>query len=345
MDNQQVKQCVLMQHGLSVMGRRLGKCCYNLSGSPIASQGYDIDPVGCKTCVDQEANNVFSYRQGANQKYGFDHSPGSILVLDFTPNINCNLACKICNEAVSSNWAKIKKIKINQSTSVNVDEFKQLVDKYDLSTVREINMSGGEPWLNSNIVRYISMLEHRVDFSKVTLRFSSNGTHRLNKKLQDFFEKFQLVLARFSLDDVEQHHDYQRWPSHWDEWQSNWVYFLENHPHNVIPSINRTVSLLNIARLDQLDQWAEKYTTTRYQDRIELIDHFAFGMYGLQNLSDRHKQYILKSQGPQSRAWGYVKNRPTVNNSDLKNFVAEQDRLHSTDLESVDPELYSILCT
>lgn len=307
-------------------------------------QGYDIDSVGCKTCLDQESNNVFSYRQGANQKYGFDHALGSILVLDLTPNINCNLACKICNESVSSSWAKIKKIKINQSTSVNVNEFEQLFDKFNLSAVREINMSGGEPWLNSNIVRYISMLEDRLDFSKVTLRFSSNGTQRSNKKLQDFFEKFQLVLARFSLDDVGRHHDYQRWPSCWDEWQSNWVYFLENHAHNVIPSINRTVNLLNIARLDQLDQWAEKYTVTRYQDRIELIDHFAFGMYGLQNLSDRHKKYVLQRQGVQSRAWGYVKNRSTVNNSDLKDFIAEQDRLQSTDLRSVDPDLYSILC-
>lgn len=342
MDNNLLKKCVLLQHGVTINGNHLGTCCYN-SHSPFGDT-YQVDPIHCKVCIDQENNGIFSYRQGANQKYGFDHPRHSLLVLDVTPNINCNLACGICSEFSSSTWAKFKSIKIDSKINVSYRDLNTLVRNFDLSGLREINFSGGEPWLNNNIQRYIEPLEAHVDFSKVTLRFSTNGTQPMSSKLNNFFSKFQLVLARFSLDDIEQYHEYQRYPSKWNHWESNWKNSIVVFPSNTIPSINRTVSIFNIARLSQLEQWHSQFSFTASGDPIELIDHFAFGTYSLDFMPQLLREHVLTTQGEQSRAWSYIKNRKSsLNNKNLMNYINDQDRLRNTNLQNTDPLLYSLI--
>lgn len=343
MDDRTMK-CVLMQHGRYINGSRVpGTCCFNQTPQS-QNIDYNIDSVNCRTCIDQENNGVKSYRQGANEKYGVEHDHRNVILLDITPNFNCNLACRICDENSSSTWAKLKKIKIKPDYNLSRQKFAQLFDNTDLSMVKEINFSGGEPFLNSNIQHYINCLEDKIDFSKCSLRFSTNGTVKLTRALSKFFGSFQLVLARFSLDDIESGHEYQRWPATWTTWLENWQYFLDHMPHNVMPSINRTVSLLNINRLHLLDQWHQQYAKTQFNDTIELIDHFAFGTYSLDSLTEPLKQHILLSHGANSKSWNYIVNRPTVSNIDLlKNYIQQQDILQGTSLQKFDPELYGIL--
>ena len=337
-------KCVLMQHGRTVdrVGA-IGTCCYN-STPPSQNIDYNIDQNNCRPCIDQENNGIKSYRQGANEKYGLEHSHQNCIVLDITPNANCNLACKICNEHSSSSWAKLKTIKIKSNYNLSRQKFAQLFENIDLSNVQEINFSGGEPFLNSNIQHYVNGLQDKIDFSKCTLRFSNNGTVKLTQSMSKFFSRFQLVLARFSLDDVESGHEYQRWPCLWHTWLENWQYFLDYMPHNTMPSINRTVSLLNINRLYLLDQWQQQYTKTQFGDPIELIDHFAFGEYSLNSLTESLKQHIFITQGTDSKAWKYIVNRPIVSNIDfLKQHIQKHDALQGTSLQKFDPDLYKIL--
>ena len=338
-------RCVLIKHGLTINSNRnsFGTCCYNPM-DPANYNSYEIDPINCRACVDQENNNIFSYRQGANQKYGPEHTHQLPIVLDVTPNKNCDLACKICDPDSSSTWARLKKIKIDSAYNINVADFKNKFDKIDLSYVQEINFSGGEPFANNNIKRYLDNLSDRCDFSKITLRFSTNGSHKLNSKLKDFFLQFELVQARFSLDDIGAGHEYQRWPSKWAQWESNWNNFLRNMPHNVIPSINRTIGLLNINRLHLLDSWHQQYQTSKFGDRIELVDHYAFGSYSLDNLPDAVKEHIGQHRGVYSRAWASVKNRPTTADfSKLQQTILKHDQLHNTSFKEFNPDLYNII--
>jgi hypothetical protein len=334
------KQCVLMQHGLTLYPGHIGTCCYNRK-NPSVYSNYDIDPIGCKACIDQENNNIKSYRQGVNEQYGLLHSHRSPIVLDFTPNLNCNLVCKICNEESSSSWAKLKQIKIHKNYNVSVDNFKSVFNDIDLSNVKEINFSGGEPLLNNNIYRDLSTLEDQVDFSNCTLRFSTNATVPLTPKISKFFLQFKLVLARFSIDDIGHGFEYQRYPAKWDQCESNWQLFLNTMPHNVIPAINRTVSVLNIRRLHLLDQWHTNYLQTRFGDAIELVDHFAFGQYSLDYLTPALKESIqLAGTG---RAWDYVKSREPNTVNHLQHTFQQYDIMHNTSLKDFDPELFRIV--
>jgi hypothetical protein len=337
-------KCVLIKHGLTFnSSNNYGTCCYN-STNPLNYTSDNIDPVGCRACIDQEANGIFSYRQGANQKYGLEHAHQLPIVLDVRPNKNCDLACKICSPASSSTWAKLRNIKIDSAYNINTLDFKNAFNHVDLSQVREINFSGGETFLNNNIKRYIEQLSDRVDFSKITLRFSTNGSHQLNPKLIDFFLQFALVQARFSLDDINEGHEYQRWPSKWPQWETNWKLFLECMPYNTMPSINRTISLLNINRLHLLDNWHRQYQTSKFNDPIELIDHYAFGAYSLNNLPAALKEYISKNRDIHARAWGAVKNRPaTTNIINLRQTIIEHDQLHKTSMNEFNPDLYNII--
>lgn len=339
----QSAQCVLIKHGLSMRLSRpweLGVCCYN-NTSRESYSSYDINPKHCEACVHQEANGVFSYRQGANHKYGLNHDHDLPLVIDIVPDRTCNLACKICNDDSSSLWAVLEKNTHKQKNSMLAQEFLACFKHIDLNRVREINFSGGEPLLNDAIVRYVSLLENRIDFSRCTLRFSTNGTVSVQRNISlEFFQKFQQVLLRFSLDDIAVGHEYQRWPSKWHKWLEVWNDCLEHLPHNVLPSINRTVGVLNINRLHLLDDWSKKYQHTKFGDSIELIDHFAFGIFGLQNLPAKLKQHVLVTHGQNSRAWSYIKNLPGLDNPVmLKQRIMEIDRLHQTNCHEFDPDL------
>ena len=337
-----MKQCVLMQHGLSIVGTSIGTCCFNTQ-DPRIYKNLDIDETHCRACIDQENNGIYSYRQGINQKYGLEHNHKSPIMLEVAPNINCNLACRNCSEKRSSTWAKHKQIKITRDVNTSVDEFLKLFDNVDLSHVQEINFSGGEPLLNNSIVKYLQPLSTQMDFATATLRFSTNGTHTLNHKLEKFFLQFQLVQPQFSLDDVGAGHEYQRWPSTWPEWETNWKDFLARMPHNVMPVINRTVGILNVHRLHYLEQWHENYQHNRFGDPIELRNHFALDEYSLDNITPGLKQ--LASVAPSARSQQYVANRTaTVDNlSMLQQHILLQDQIHGTDLKTVDPDLYQVI--
>lgn len=335
-----------MQHGLSLtrLNNNVGTCCYNTK-DPSIYKSYDIDPEACRACLDQENNGVYSYRQGVNQKYGLEHSHRLPLVLDLTPNRNCNLTCKICSEYSSSSWVKLKQIKIRSDYNTSIKNFERQIADYDLSQVKEINFSGGETFLNNNISRYINRLESKINFAQCTLRFVSNGTYRLTASIIDLFTKFKLVQARFSFDDIGSGYEYQRPPAVWAQVENHWQYFLDHMPHNTMVAINRTVSILNINRLHLLDKWhAQSFQYSRFQDPIELIDHFAFGPYNINTVPDKLKQLILNSHGNNSRAWSYIKNRPVNDNiHNLKSTINQHDALHHTSLEQFDPDLYRAL--
>lgn len=333
-------KCVLIRHGLRVVDGTFATCCFN-NQNPFLAKDYNIDPENCKACIQQEANGLQSYRQGANQRFGIEQDHHRPIVLDITPNRNCNLACKICDEWSSSTWSRIKNISIPKNYNASVEEFVSLFHKVDLSSVEEINFSGGEPLLNNNIIRYLEPFSERIAFDQITLRFSTNGSIRFEQKVLDFLSKFNLVLARFSIDDIGPAFDYQRWPAQWSQVESNWQDFLNRMPHQVLPSINRTVGLLNISRLSHLDQWASQYTTTQSGDPIELLDHFADGTYSLDNMTQSIKNLVLERQGTSSRAWRYVVNRPVTTTANyVKLMIDTVDQQHQTQLAQVDPELY-----
>lgn len=338
-----MNRCVLIRHGLRVVDGSFATCCFN-NQNPFQATDYLIDLEHCRACVDQETNGIQSYRQGANQRFGIEHDHHSPIVLDITPNRNCNLACKICDEWSSSTWSRIKDISIPKNYNATVAEFVNLFADVDLSHVEEINFSGGEPLLNNNLVRYLEPFSDRIAFDQITLRFSTNGSMKFEPRVLDFLSKFKLVLARFSIDDVGAAFEYQRWPAHWVEVEANWNHFLEHMPHQVMPAINRTVSLLNIARLTELETWAAHYLTTYSGDKIELLDHFADGVYSLDHLTHPIKDLVQKRCGIDSKAWQYVANRSVTNRVEsVKLAVEQQDHLHQTQLKFIDPELYQAI--
>jgi hypothetical protein len=341
------KTCILLKHGLCISqtptGINEGVCCYNRKTNYKSDIVNEID---CKVCMDEEkVINMRSYRQGVNEEFSeyINVNTNEIVVLDITPNLTCNLTCKICDEASSSSWAKLKKIPIDKSYNLSFDNFTKVLDTYNLSNLKTINFSGGEPFLNNNLIKYINLLADKTDFSKINLRFSTNGTVRLNDDLSNFFNQFKLVLARFSLDDIGAGHEYHRYPANWKDWENNWKYFLSNFPVNVIPSINRSVGLLNLNRLHLLDSWHRDYQFTKLSDQIELIDHFVYGPTSIDHISQSVKDHILSAHGSSSRAWKYISNRIPGNINLVLDYITNIDKLHQQSFEEYDSEMYRIL--
>lgn len=341
------KTCTLLKNGYCLTYPdfdQSGVCCYNRNSS---YSTYEVHSQHCGRCIAEEDAGMQSYREGINLKYPISKFENKgIVLLDLTPNIGCNLACKICSEGSSTTWAKLKNIKIEKANQITYDDFFKKMSLLDLTNLKEINFSGGEPLLNKNIVKYLSCLEQQVDFGQIELRFSTNGTHILTDDVSEFFSKFKLVSARFSLDDVGHGHEYHRYPAKWDEFVVNWEYFLANMPVQVLPSINRTIGLLNLNRLDLLDRWAQDYKTTRLGDTIELINHFVFGPTSIDNVTREIKDYIKTAHGKDSQAWNFIKNKIPKNDiSTTLDYINSVDQLHHQPFKDYDPIMYQVLFT
>lgn len=329
-----------MRHGLRLVDQAVETCCFNRT-DPRTHRSLDIDPVNCAACVQQEAMGLQSYRQGANQRWGLDHDHDLPLVLDVSPNRNCNLACRICDEYSSSTWARLKSWPIPDFYNQTPEQWQTRLAEFDLSRVQEINFSGGEPLLNRNLVRYLGRLESAMDFSKISLRFSTNGTIEFSDQVLEFLSRFRLVQARFSIDDIGPWYEYQRGPSRWPEVEHNWQHFLDNLPSTVMPAINRTISVFNISRLEALNQWLGQWPKSRWGDTIELVDHFAEGVYHVNTFTQPVRDLVRQRS---ALGWQLIQDQPSVpDRPDLREALLAHDQLQRHSLEDVDPELYQAI--
>jgi hypothetical protein len=83
-------------------------------------------------------------------------------------------------------------------------------------------------------------------------------------------KQFQLVQVDFSIDDIGERFEYQRYPAKWNEVTDNLQWYIDNAPHNCMFAVNTTVSILNQANIPNLLEWLQKnFSVSRFTDPID----------------------------------------------------------------------------
>lgn len=260
---------------------------------------------GCDFCWRQEDNGANSMRQKRNAYYkGKDDKGIEHIMITF--GNQCNTACRICNASRSSLIEKQYKESIADVT--NPDLLKLITKKHDWSktktwyrniiqdtidradTIRKLEISGGEPFINAHFDRLIDGLI--VSGKKLPgLNITSNGsfTEEQIKKL----EVFDHVHINFSIDGSGQKfYEYLRWPLKWNDVLEK-INILKKYswltcefvivPHN-----------LNILNLADSIKFFKEYT--EYQDRFKIGFSWLNGAiwYKLDNTPDeiRHQAML-----------------------------------------------------
>jgi len=244
-------------------------------------------PSECSECKKTEQNNLPSRRTGSNQWYkdnGYDNLDTELVRIDYWTGDTCNLACVICGPENSSVWKQELKIK-NKPQVVN-----KFWTTIDISKLKFIHFNGGEPLLSKEHIEFLKAVEQKHE---VQINYNTNGTIIPNQELLDLWAQFKLVLLDFSIDDIGERFEYQRYPANWKSVSSNLKWYIDNSPVNCIFAVNTTVGILNYFNLENLNNWLKlNFHTNRVTDPIEHRQQSANGLFSLKDAKMRWPQII-----------------------------------------------------
>jgi sulfatase maturation enzyme AslB (radical SAM superfamily) len=249
-------------------------------------------------CQYLEKSGIKSMRMGMNEGLGI--SQGYDLKgpyrIDIKFDRQCNLACRICGPHSSTYWQK--HLRDNSlpdggfGNRRNKDRVLDTLQNIDLSNLRQFVFSGGETLMGNDYWEISEWLVNTVKNSKdqLMLSFQTNGTQPIPEKFFHIIEKTNLVKINVSLDGVGDRFEYMRWPSNWNQVTDNLFSLKERLPSNVMFLIEETISIFNLAYLNELESWSRNhFFENREGDVINHTRHLAGGIFGLNNVT---KEYV-----------------------------------------------------
>jgi sulfatase maturation enzyme AslB (radical SAM superfamily) len=248
-------------------------------------------PMACNGCKNAEDLGLTSRRQGSNAWYkdkNLFNDTIELIRMDYWTGDTCNLACVICGPDNSSVWKRELGLPVElQKSTVN-----QFWKNIDLTKIKFIHFNGGEPLLSKEHVKFLHAIEHKA---QVHLHYNTNGTILPSKELIDLWQHFSLVQLEFSIDDVGDRFEYQRYPAKWADVTAKLQWYIDNAPHNCMFAVSTSVGILNYSNLDQLNLWLQKnFYTTRFADPIEHRQQLTIGMFALKD-ADKRKSWIVSA--------------------------------------------------
>lgn len=225
----------------------------------------------CQQCWDEEDAGVVSLRQKFYSEYDSEkvkHPVINDLMVRFSNE--CNSGCRVCYSWYSSSlWEKefaetgrydsknndswFYRSKVNKINENNWEDWKK-----HLSTVERLFISGGEPLIMKESIGVIDYVIESGDSKNIKLRLVTNGTVT-DASLFEKLNTFKSVDLSFSIDDIGERYNYERWPCKFDNIMKN---LKEIHDSDKYPNIsftfNTVISVFNILHLrDILEKFKE----------------------------------------------------------------------------------------
>jgi sulfatase maturation enzyme AslB (radical SAM superfamily) len=257
-----------------------------------------IFPMACNPCKQDEDAGLVSRRQDVSkwyQDHELENTNVELMRLDYWTGDLCNLRCAICGPLSSSAWREELKLPIKK---VSVNRFwKQL----DLSKLKFIHFSGGEPLLSKEHVEFLNAIP---DKSQVHINYNTNATVLPDQQLLDLWSKFRLVQIDFSIDDVGDRFEYQRYPAKWSTVVENLQWFLDNAPNNCMFAVNTAVGILNHSNIEQLELWLKNnFHITRFTDPIAHNKQLVWGTFALSSPKQEAIEFLNACDARRGTDW------------------------------------------
>ena len=221
-------------------------------------------PETCKKCWALESAGGYSKRMISNDK--FKYTDKKLKFLDLKLGNICNLKCRICGVWSSSKWAQEEIDLGNQNAKKYLTAGQWPRQKHNLwSEVIEIlpdveyfEFTGGEPFL---IKEHFDLLEKSVELGhskKQTVHYNTNGTTYPDHAVENIWPHFKLVEIAFSIDDIGDRFEYQRYGAVWNEVVENIQKINALRSRLPIKSqICCTINIQNIFNMPEICKWIE----------------------------------------------------------------------------------------
>ena len=218
-------------------------------------------PEGCSKCSNLEAAGKTSKRMldfyvYRDKKYKINwlnpEFDSDVVSLDLKVGNLCNLACRICNPGNSSLWAN--ELNIDSQAQNNIWIYQDTDKKLDYLSelnLEYLQITGGEPLLNKEHLRYLQKLVNLGKSKNINLHYNSNGTV-FPIHLLEIWKKFKSVEISLSIDNLYEKFNYERYGLvKWDTVEKNIQRFIELGD-SIVLNIFSTVTVFNILDLKSI---------------------------------------------------------------------------------------------
>lgn len=258
----------------------------------------------CQSCWGNESSNSPSLRTSILKKLNYDQLDTDDLIQQAIDNKKlkylwidsgsvCNLACRSCSHMYSTSLFKEHKDRYNYApvTGIKKTDVQSLMHE-DYSSIAEIMVLGGEPFLNLDHIQIIDEIVRQGYSKNAELKYFTNGTVKLPQAIERQLSYFKEVKFNLSIDAIGQQFEYIRTNGKWALVEHNLNYLLEVqklHP-NTLLSVQITISVLNVLYLVELMQWLDNY-------KFELIVQWPVTdpvEYTFNILNDQQKSYVVQ---------------------------------------------------
>jgi MoaA/NifB/PqqE/SkfB family radical SAM enzyme len=237
-------------------------------------------PRTCQLCWEEEAAGRTSKRINSRIRLKELYKnvdwenliPDQLWFVDLKLGNICNLKCRICGSWSSSKWAD-EELKYAPGTPkekhVAYQWLKQGAWPRDndtnfwnnlkelLPNIKYMEFTGGEPFL---IQEHFELLRFAVDqgYSKnIDIHYNTNGT--VDPEESWLWQHFGRVDIAFSIDNVGERFEYERYGAKWQEVNDNIMSITSYNQHaNLTTQLCFTVNIQNVYYLDELLTWADR---------------------------------------------------------------------------------------
>lgn len=320
-------------------------------------------PQECSACWIEESTGSHSYRQRfleRSEKYRIDYQTEghqTPRIIDFKLSNACNLRCRMCCPMSSTSISKEintlgpihvgDEVWSNRFTTEEQRYFKQhkifntenesIFFNQWLPNIKEIELTGGEPFISLENKKLISKIADTPYAKKIRLFITTNGT-QYDQDLIDKMKNFKKVTICISVDDIEQRAEYYRDQSNWNTIIQNYNKFITN-PWTVIFSC--TISSYNVYNVLDLYNFC-------IQNNIRFNYSYVFGpeWLNISTLSPRIKEVLTERYKDIENFDRMVQflNQPNKNlTRKFLQHIKAYDTLRNQSFQQIYPEYYKIL--
>ena len=312
-------------------------------------------PSTCSRCWEEEAagrdskriNSQIRLKELYKQVDWDNDDPDQLWFVDLKLGNICNLKCRICGSWSSSKWAEeemaylepgrnkkehiaytwLKQGAWPRKTNTFWDNMKSL-----LPNIKYFEFTGGEPWL---IQEHFDLLQYAVDqgYSKnIDIHYNTNGTQNPLPHTP-LWSQFGRVDIAFSIDNVGDRFEYERYGAKWAEANENidkTHFARQDFAPNITTQLCFTINIQNVYYLDELLAWADtKNFTSVYFNMMHSPEYM-----NIQHLTPAAKELVLNKL--KTTFWSDITYQEEINNvinfiengqgSDGKRFLFEMQR-------------------
>ena len=231
-------------------------------------------PKGCSNCWQEEDAGKTSKRMNSIYKMRSsltDWTPNSeptLKFIDFKLGNVCNLKCRICGSWSSSKWAQeeldygenpVARKNLHEGgwPKRNPQFFEELQE--DLKYVEYFEFTGGEPFMIKNHFKILEYCVEKGYAKNQDIHYNTNGTQLPGPEIFDLWKHFKRVEIAFSIDDVGEPFEYQRYGAKWKEVNYNLNQFKIYQTNNMEFQICSTINIFNIFSLAKLVLWVRQF--------------------------------------------------------------------------------------